>query len=108
MRPDINDRIRRANRNNEERKAQEQVRIQTALAERREREELLKWKEYMQFEIALLALQIVRFAEECRDENSPSSPDEPWNNAFCESVRMLPEAAEFAKDCLADCIKWKG
>lgn len=108
MRPDINDRIRRANRNNEERKAQEQTRIQTALAARREREELLKWKEYMQFEIALLALQIVRFAEKCRDENSPNSPDEPWNNAFCESVRMLPEAVEFAKDCLADCIKWKG
>lgn len=108
MRPDINDRIRRANKSNAERMSQEHERIQRALAERREHEEVCEWKEYMRYEIAMTALQIVMLAEEVRDINAPKSPDEPWNEAFCQAVRMLPEATAFAEDCLADCIKMKG
>ena len=105
--PDINDRIRKANTLNEERKTQEYERIQESLAVRREAEELLKWKGIIRFEIALTAFQIVRMLEEQRDRNMPKPPDFEWNEKFSEAIRFLPDAITFAKDCWYSCVEDK-
>jgi len=67
--------------------------------------EFQQWKEKMQFDLTLTAGRIVEILEEQRDRNMPTRPDEPWNDAFCTAVRLLPKARKFADDCMMDCIK---
>lgn len=64
-----------------------------------------EWKERKQFDLALVADRIVEILEEQRDRNVPKTPGEEWNEKFCEAVRLLPEAREFAEECMADCMK---
>lgn len=102
--PDIKDRVKKANAHNEERKSQEYERIQEVLSIRKESEELQEWLEFFRFEIALTAFQIVQMLENQRDDNLPQPPDFEWNSLFCEAILNLPEAKRFAQDCLYDCM----
>jgi len=62
-------------------------------------------KDRMSFGVMLMADRIVERLEDIRDRNVPRTPNERWNDAFCDAIRSLPEAREFADDCMMDCIK---
>lgn len=78
---------------------------ETAQKTRKEAIEFQQWKEQMKFDMVLAADQILEIAEEQRDRNTPKTPNEPWNRAFCDAVRVLPAARMFAEECMAECIK---
>ena len=103
--PDIRDRINRTNAYNVERKSREYERIQEALAVRQEQEKLQEWTENFRFDLALAAFEIVRMLEKQRDDNVPKNPDYEWNELFCNAIKALPEAKEFAQDCWYECVK---
>ena len=104
-RPDISERVAKANNYNEERKKKEHDRVQQLLSDRREYEEILEWKERMKFDLFLTADIILEKLEEQRDANEPKTSDEPWNEQFCEAIRLIPIAREFAQQCFAECLK---
>ena len=82
----------------------EAERAKNALKRRKNAIELQEWKDRMQFNLALLADDIVRRLEDIRDEKRPRTYGE-WDPAFCTAVILLPEARRFAEDCMMDCMK---
>ena len=40
----------------------------------------------------------LREYEDIRDSHAPKHPDDPWDDAFCESVRMIPALRELCRD----------
>lgn len=71
----------------------------------RERE-FAEWKERMRFDLALTAEDIVRKLENVRDEKRPRTYGE-WDDDFCRAVELLPEARQFAEDCMMNSMKEK-
>ena len=59
----------------------------------------------IRFDLTLTADEIVRRLEKQREEHMPKTPDEPWSEAFCEAVTVLPEARAFADDCWMECME---
>lgn len=104
MKPNINERINRANAATEERKSQEHQRIHAMIEARREVEDFAAWKTWMRFEMDLMAFSLLRKLEEQRDTYAPTHPDDDWSEEFCEAVRMLPEVRRFAEDCWYDIV----
>lgn len=51
---------------------------------------------------------IVKRLEEIRDANMPTSPDENWNDEFCNAISLLPEARRFAEECWYEYYSYKG
>lgn len=84
---------------------QKQKAAEKALQMRKRTIEFQRWKERMQFDMALTADEIVRKLEEQRDRNVPATVGEAWNDLFCEAVELLPEARRFADDCMMNCMK---
>ena len=80
---------------------------ETAQRMRKNAIEFQQWKEMMKLDLALAADQILEALEEQRDQNVPKTKDEPWNEKFCEAVRMIPAARQFAEMCMAECIEVK-
>lgn len=85
----------------------EQKRAENALKMRKEAHELSEWKQQMQFKLFLLADQILEILEKQRDEFAPRTPDENWNQLFCNAIRTIPAAKMFAENCMMKCIKEK-
>ena len=79
-----------------------------ALQRRKNAIALQAWKERMEFDMALTAGDIVRRLEEVRDERRPRRFSEEWDPGFCNAVVTLPEAREFADECMMNCTKEKG
>lgn len=67
--------------------------------------EFSEWKSRTQLRLAMDADRILEGLEEQRDRNAPKTPDEPWNDAFCTAVRLIPVAKRFAENCMAGCLK---
>ena len=91
----------RAERAQQAREAQEKQQhdmVARRLAMRAEEEAFRQWKERMAFDLYLTAGQILMILERQRDENQPKTTDEPWNDRFCEAVRLIPEARMFAEE----------
>ena len=99
MKPDINERIRKAENAKKSKKSEEHERIMKILSARKENEEIAEWKGEMQFDLALTADRIVEMLEDQRDMNIPNTADEDWNQQFCEAIQLLPYARRFAQDC---------
>lgn len=66
-------------------------------------EETRRWKEHTTFGLYLLSGMILDALIRQRDGNLPK-PDEPWNDRFCEAVRLIPEARMFAQDMSIEII----
>lgn len=49
-----------------------------------------------------VADSIVKRLEEIRDANKPKTPDDIWNDDFCNAISLLPEARRFAEECWYD------
>lgn len=62
------------------------------------------WVKRMLFNLALTAEDIVRRLEDVRDEKRPRTYGE-WDEDFCKAVELLPEARQFAEDCMMDCME---
>ena len=77
---------------------------ENARKQREAEREFAEWKERMRFDLYLTADRILEMLEEQRDMNVPKTPDEPWNEKFCEAVRMIPAARRFAERCMMQCI----
>ena len=80
-------------------------RAEIALQARKEAQEFAEWKDRTQFDLYLTADKILELLERRRDENVPKTADEPWNEKFCEAIRLIPEAKRFCEDCLMKCMK---
>ena len=74
-----------------------------ALLMRKRAAELKEWKERMQFNLSLTADEIVQKLEEVRDEKRPRKYSDEWDADFCAAVTALPEARQFAEECVMDC-----
>ena len=91
---------------------EEQERLQHDIVSRRIahmefEEEMRRWQERMAYGMYLLAGTILDRLVQIRDENRPACPDDPWNEAFCRAVELIPEARRFEEDCMMDCMKEK-
>lgn len=75
------------------------------IAEREFEAEFQRWKAWMEWGLYLVALQILMTLERQRDDNVPSSPEDQWNDAFCEAVELIPEARRFFEEMSIVCIK---
>ena len=64
-----------------------------------------QWKDRMQFDLALTAQDIVKRLEDVRDERRPHRFGEEWDADFCAAVVTLPDAREFAEECMMNCMK---
>ena len=84
---------------------QKQRQAEIALQRRKRAIEFEEWKKRMRFDLTLTADEIVRRLEKQREEHMPKTPDEPWSEAFCEAVTVLPEARAFADDCWMECME---
>ena len=82
-------------------------RAEIALQRRKNAAELREWVERMQFNLALLAEDIVDRLEDERDSRRPRRYSEEWDPVFCMAVVTLPEARAFAEECMMNCIKEK-
>ena len=80
---------------------------ENALKMRKDAQEHKAWKERINFDLFLAADKILEMLEEQRDRNVPKTPDEPWNQLFCEAIRTIPAAKRFAERCYMECIKEK-
>lgn len=85
---------------------EEKKQAEMALQRRKRAIEFQEWKDRMQFNLALTAMDIVDKMEEERDSKRPRTYGD-WDLDFCEAVIALPEARQFAEDCMMDCIKEK-
>ncbi len=84
---------------------QEQKAAEKALQIRKRAIEFQQWKDHTQFDLALTAGDIVKKLENARDAHSPKTYGEEWDPVFCTAVETLPEARQFADDCMMNCIK---
>ena len=82
----------------------ERKRAKFAQWHRKNEQEFRAWKDRFGFDMALLADDIVRILENIRDEKRPRTYGE-WDPDFCTAVEMLPEARQFAEDCMMECMK---
>ena len=85
----------------------EEQRRQAEMAKRMRKEatEQKELKDRMSFGVMLMADRIVERLEDIRDANAPKTPNERWNDAFCNAIRSLPGARGFVDDCMMDCLK---
>ena len=51
---------------------------------------------------------IVKRLEEIREANMPKSPDDNWNDEFCNAISLLPEARRFTEECWYEYYSYKG
>lgn len=72
---------------------------------REHQEETRRWKERATFDLYLLAGMILDTLIDQRDANMPKTPDEPWNDLFCEALRLIPEAKMLVEDLSIAIIK---
>ena len=79
--------------------------VSRRIAEREFEAEFRHWKDRVEWGLYLVALQILMMLEKQRDDNIPKTPDEPWNDAFCEAVRWIPEARMFLEEMSIACIR---
>ena len=84
---------------------EETRRAENAIQARKNAQEIAEWKDRMTFDLFLAADMIVEKIEEQRDENLPTTPDEPWNPLFCKAIETIPEARAFAEECMMRCIR---
>ena len=84
----------------------QQREAEIALQRRKNAIEFQQWKQRMQFDLALLADDIVRRLEDVRDDKRPRTYGD-WDKDFCEAVKLLPEARRFADDCMMNCMEVK-
>lgn len=75
-----------------------------ALKMRKNAIEFQEWKDRMQFNLALTAMDIVDRLEEERDNKRPRTYGD-WDPSFCTAVITLPDARQFAEDCMMYCMK---
>lgn len=85
---------------------EQQREAKIALQRRKNAIEFQQWKERMQFDLTLLADDIVRRLEDVRDDKRPRTYGD-WDKDFCEAVKLLPEARRFADDCMMNCTEVK-
>lgn len=65
---------------------------------REHQEEMQRWKERATFDLYLLAGMILDMLIGQRDANMPKTPDEPWNDLFCDAIRLIPEARTLVEE----------
>lgn len=86
---------------------QKRKQAEIALKMRKNAIELQAWADRVQFDLALDAEDYVRMLEDQRDRHRPQRYGDEWDDIFCNAVLMLPEARQFAEDCMMDCMKEK-
>ena len=107
MKPSMADRIARHAEDNWERDLKEHERVARAIEHRKSREEFLKWKEKMRFDMYLTASQILMILTCQRDMNAPKHPDDEWSEEFRTAIELIPEARRFVEDTMMECIEVK-
>ena len=84
---------------------EERRRAENAQRMRKNAIEHRQWKDRMEYGMALTASELLEKAEEIRDDHAPKTPDEKWDKEFCEAVRIIPAARDFAEDCWYGCAE---
>lgn len=84
---------------------EESRRAEMAVKMRKEAIEAEAWKDKMKFDLFLVADEILCKLEEQRDKNVPQTPDEAWNEQFCQAIKTIPAAKRFVENCLMECCK---
>lgn len=105
VRPSMAERIARHNQDNALREHEENERVRRAVEHRRTEEEFRKWKEDMGFNMYLTATELLMVLTCQRDMNEPKHPDDEWSEEFRRAVELIPEARQFADDCMMNCMK---
>lgn len=104
MKPDIQERIAKAEAARKAQETAEQERIRRAIFIRELTDENRKFKDDMRYNLFLMADLYVSKLEEARDILEPK-PGEEWSDEFCAVIELLPKARRFAMDCWFDCMK---
>lgn len=107
MKPSMADRIARHAEDNRERDLKEHERVVRAIEHRKSREEFLKWKEKMGFNMYLTASQILMILTCQRDMNAPKHPEDEWSEEFRTAIELIPEARRFYEDMAMECTEVK-
>lgn len=107
MKPSMAERIARHAEDNRERDLKEHERVRRAVEHRRTREEFLKWKEKMGFDMYLTASQILMILTCQRDMNEPNHPEDEWSEEFRTAIGLIPEALRFYNDMAMECTEGK-
>lgn len=97
-------RMERAQQAQEEQEKRRHEAIARQIELREHQEETRRWKERMTFDLYLMAGMILDSLIDQRDRNTPKTPDEPWNDLFCEAVRLIPEAKMFLEEMSIEII----
>jgi DNA primase len=82
-----------------------QEQAKKALQMRKNAIELQQWKDRMTFDLSLTAQDIVKKLEDVRDQKRPHRFGEEWDANFCAAVVTLPDAREFAEECVMNSMK---
>lgn len=101
-------RMERARKAQEEREKGRHEQIIRQIAERERQEKDRQWRERTAFGLCLLADKLLCRLKDMRDRNEPKAPDEPWNEAFRQAVRAIPEAKRFLEEMSIAIIDRKG
>jgi hypothetical protein len=91
-------RLERAQQAREEQEKHRHDAIARQIELREQQEEVRLWKEHATFGMYLMSGMILDMLEDQRDANMPKTPDEPWNDLFCEAIRLIPEARMFVEE----------
>lgn len=97
-------RMERAQQAQEEQEKRRHEAIARQIELREHQEETRRWKERMTFDLYLMAGMILDSLIDQRDRNTPKIQDEPWNDLFCEAVRLIPEAKMFLEEMSIEII----
>ena len=101
-------RVERANRESDEQERRRDETVAKAIRRREAEEEFRRWKERMEFDLFLTAGELLTRLERMRADNMPSGPDEPWNEAFCTAVELIPQAKMFLEEMSIRTTKYDG
>lgn len=101
-------RMERAKQAQKERERRRHEQIARRIAEREQQEKDRQWRERAMYGMYLLADTLLDRLTDMRDRNAPRTPDEPWNEAFCQAVSAIPEAKRFLEEMSIAIIDRKG
>lgn len=78
------------------------ARLYRQIQQNRELAEEEQRKEETLFRFWAVSDDLLKKVTEQRDVNRPKSIDEPWSDAFCTAIRILPDVRELARDAWLD------
>ena len=99
------------------RRLERAIQQQPELIRKQQREEELRrkhedaedsqWRKRMLFELWMTLEKLQDRMEKQRDTHEPERTDEEWEDAFCDAIRLIPEARNMARGMRLDFANMK-